>query len=235
MCSFGRCRTSLLVSGSVRRCGARRSKSSSGSRDSSRLRGRYAAGLGLHGASGAPRRLSRNAFDYSTSGRLCHGLARASPWRVRHRRSDRCWARPSGDVDVYNAPIAKAELWPSRKSHVPKHRSPSIRTAAPPSLGRRIRSRSSTLPMTSRRKWRPRSNWPRPCPSTPTRRSSTTQRPRSGRSRACPSNLPTRLWGRAPSRKRTGPTKWAAADPSSARTRRTAPLIACEWIRANGR
>ena len=95
MCSLGRCRTSLLVSGSVRRCGARRSKSSSGSRDSSRLHGRL-------------RRVSvwiepQTHLDtsavlpsiISTSGRLRHGL--------RHRRSDRCWAPPSGDVDVYNA------------------------------------------------------------------------------------------------------------------------------------
>jgi hypothetical protein len=71
MCSFGRCRTSLLVSASVRRCGARREKCSSGSRDSSRLRGRM-------------RQVSfcmelSNGFDYSTSGRLCHGLARAYP------------------------------------------------------------------------------------------------------------------------------------------------------------
>jgi hypothetical protein len=46
-----------------------------------------AAGLGLHRTSGAPRRLGSTAFDYSTSGRLCHGL--------RHRRSDRGYARPA--------------------------------------------------------------------------------------------------------------------------------------------
>ena len=43
-----------------------------------RLHGSFAdppsPGLGLHRASGAPRRLSSTAFDYSTSGRLCHGL-----------------------------------------------------------------------------------------------------------------------------------------------------------------
>ena len=83
------------------------------------------------------------------------------PWRIRHRRSPRCWARPSGDVDL-PCTLSKAESWPSLKRHVPNHQPSSIQTVAPLSLVRRSLSRSSTRQMTSRRRWRARSSSPRP-------------------------------------------------------------------------
>ena len=120
MCSLGRCRTSLLVSASVRRCGARRSKSSSGVATAVDCEG-VCAGVGLHGASGARGRLSRNAFDYSTSGRLCHGLARADPGAFDTAGQTGAGRGPAA-TSICTTHPSKAESWPSRKSHVPNHR-----------------------------------------------------------------------------------------------------------------